>query len=302
MNGATPPGEQICADPNPKAGLGPRLVGRPRPVRCSFDPHLASAQLDATRYVRRPGRGSFPRAELNSVLWAVPGWRHAIWLVAIGCSGQPFAAAFPLLPVVRQKGAAMTRVLIVGDDPAAAESLAFLLGGAGFETSVTAEGLRALVEFDRAGADVLLLDVVLPGMSGIEVLRRLRASSSVPVIMTTARDGELDKVLALELGADDYVMKPYSVPELIARIGAPRRRGAADGPVRGAVLVAGDLRMDVTRHTVTIAGVDAALPLREFLLLESCCGTRAGWSPASDSSNFCGASTARRPIGRWIST
>jgi two-component system response regulator RegX3 len=162
-------------------------------------------------------------------------------------------------------------VLIVEDEESFADPLAFLLRKEGFTTAVAITGQQALEEFDRNGADIVLLDLMLPGMSGTDVCRQLRTRSAVPVIMVTARDGEIDKVVGLELGADDYVTKPYSARELIARIRAVLRRGGDDaeaalgGP---AVLAAGPVRMDVERHTVTVAGEEIPLPLKEFDLLE----------------------------------
>ena len=119
----------------------------------------------------------------------------------------------------------MTSVLIVEDEESLADPLAFLLRKEGFEATVVADGPSALAEFERAGADIVLLDLMLPGMSGTDVCKQLRSRSSVPVIMVTARDSEIDKVVGLELGADDYVTKPYSARELIARIRAVLRRG-----------------------------------------------------------------------------
>ena len=165
----------------------------------------------------------------------------------------------------------MTRVLIVEDEESFADPLAFLLRKEGFTTAVAITGQQALEEFDRNGADIVLLDLMLPGMSGTDVCKHLRARSAIPVIMVTARDSEIDKVVGLELGADDYVTKPYSARELIARIRAVLRRGGDDaeaalgGP---AVLAAGPVRMDVERHTVTVAGEEIPLPLKEFDLLE----------------------------------
>src|SRR5689334_14701956 len=140
----------------------------------------------------------------------------------------------------------------------------------GFEVAVAATGPEALAEFDRGGADLVLLDLMLPGLSGTEVCRQLRQRSSVPVIMLTARDSEIDKVVGLELGADDYVTKPYSARELIARVRAVLRRGGEAGADDGTpgVLAAGPVRMDVERHVVSVNGTDVALPLKEFDLLE----------------------------------
>jgi two-component system, OmpR family, response regulator RegX3 len=164
----------------------------------------------------------------------------------------------------------MTSVLIVEDEESLADPLAFLLRKEGFEATVVTDGPSALAEFDRAGADIVLLDLMLPGMSGTDVCKQLRARSSVPVIMVTARDSEIDKVVGLELGADDYVTKPYSARELIARIRAVLRRGGdVDDPGIGdGVLEAGPVRMDVERHVVSVNGEPITLPLKEFDLLE----------------------------------
>lgn len=164
----------------------------------------------------------------------------------------------------------MTRVLIVEDEGSFADPLAFLLRKEGFSAAVAATGQQALEEFERNGADIVLLDLMLPGMSGTDVCKQLRTRSAVPVIMVTARDSEIDKVVGLELGADDYITKPYSARELIARIRAVLRRGGeeTDGPLGPAVLEAGPVRMDVERHTVTVAGEEVSLPLKEFDLLE----------------------------------
>jgi two-component system response regulator RegX3 len=165
----------------------------------------------------------------------------------------------------------MTSVLIVEDEESLADPLAFLLRKEGFEVTVVGDGPSALAEFDRSGADIVLLDLMLPGMSGTDVCKQLRTRSGVPVIMVTARDSEIDKVVGLELGADDYVTKPYSARELIARVRAVLRRGGEvgaeiDGPP--GVLEAGPVRMDVERHVVSVNGMEVALPLKEFDLLE----------------------------------
>ena len=165
----------------------------------------------------------------------------------------------------------MTRVLIVEDEESFADPLAFLLRKEGFTAAVAADGQQALDEFDRNGADIVLLDLMLPGMSGTDVCKQLRLRSAVPVIMVTARDSEIDKVVGLELGADDYVTKPYSARELIARIRAVLRRGGengGDGELAPLVLAAGPVRMDVERHVVTVDGGEVSLPLKEFDLLE----------------------------------
>ncbi|WP_280265927.1 response regulator transcription factor [Nocardia wallacei] len=165
----------------------------------------------------------------------------------------------------------MTSVLIVEDEESLADPLAFLLRKEGFEVTLVGDGPSALAEFDRSGADIVLLDLMLPGMSGTDVCKQLRTRSSVPVIMVTARDSEIDKVVGLELGADDYVTKPYSSRELIARIRAVLRRGVGeeiDGSSESGVLEAGPVRMDVDRHTVQVNGKPVTLPLKEFDLLE----------------------------------
>ncbi|WP_294498025.1 response regulator transcription factor [uncultured Rothia sp.] len=163
----------------------------------------------------------------------------------------------------------MSKILIVEDEEALSDPLAFLLGREGFQTVVVDNGLDALPTFEREGADLVLLDVMLPGMPGTEVCRKLREVSSVPIIMLTAKDSELDKVFGLELGADDYVTKPYSARELIARIRAVlRRRSAEPDTPTDAVLTGGPARMDIDRHVVTVNGEEVPMPLKEFELLE----------------------------------
>jgi two-component system, OmpR family, response regulator RegX3 len=163
----------------------------------------------------------------------------------------------------------MTRVLVVEDEESFSDALSYMLRREGFEAVVAGTGPDALAEFDRAGADIVLLDLMLPGLSGTEVCRALRSRSGVPIIMLTAKDSEVDKVVGLELGADDYVTKPYSARELVARIRAVlRRRGEAAEPPADGVLEAGPVRMDVERHVVAVDGETVALPLKEFDLLE----------------------------------
>jgi two-component system response regulator RegX3 len=159
-------------------------------------------------------------------------------------------------------------VLIVEDEESFADPLAFLLRKEGFTAAVASTGQQALEEFDRNGADIVLLDLMLPGMSGTDVCKALRQRSTVPVIMVTARDSEIDKVVGLEIGADDYVTKPYSARELIARVRAVLRRGGEAGDGEPQVLAAGPVRMDVERHVVTVDGTEIPLPLKEFDLLE----------------------------------
>ncbi|AGP31674.1 response regulator transcription factor [Corynebacterium terpenotabidum] len=169
-------------------------------------------------------------------------------------------------------------VLIVEDEESLAEPLAFLLEREGFTVTTATDGPSALDLWKRASTpgypegpvDIVLLDLMLPGMSGTEVCRQLRTVSSVPVIMVTARDSEIDKVVGLEIGADDYVTKPYSARELIARMRAVLRRGgeAERDDAAARVLRGGRVAMDVERHVVTVAGEEIALPLKEFDLLE----------------------------------
>ena len=162
----------------------------------------------------------------------------------------------------------MTRVLVVEDEDSISDPLSYLLRQEGFEVAVAANGPDGLAEFDRGGADIVLLDLMLPGLSGTEVCRTLRAKSSVPVIMLTARDSEVDKVVGLELGADDYVTKPFSSRELVARVRAVLRRGSEAEDLLPAALEAGPVRMDVDRHVVSVSGVQTPMPLKEFELLE----------------------------------
>ncbi|WP_346620219.1 response regulator transcription factor [Blastococcus montanus] len=164
----------------------------------------------------------------------------------------------------------MSRVLVVEDEESFSDALSYMLRREGFDTVVAANGPDALAEYDRDGADIVLLDLMLPGLPGTEVCRALRARGNVPIIMLTAKDSEIDKVVGLELGADDYVTKPYSARELVARIRAVlRRRGeAAEAASSDGVLVAGPVRMDVERHVVAVDGEQVSLPLKEFDLLE----------------------------------
>jgi two-component system response regulator RegX3 len=161
----------------------------------------------------------------------------------------------------------MTRVLVVEDEESYSDALSYMLRKEGFAVALAADGQAALDEFERNGADIVLLDLMLPGIPGTEVCRRIRQVSTVPVIMVTAKDDEVDKVVGLELGADDYVTKPYSPRELVARIRAVLRRGESV-ELAPATLEAGPVRMDVERHQVTVAGQEVTLPLKEFELLE----------------------------------
>lgn len=163
----------------------------------------------------------------------------------------------------------MTKVLVVEDEESFSEAIAFMLGKEGFEVTVAASGPVALEEFERNGADLILLDLMLPGMSGSEVCRIIRQKSSVPIIMVTAKADEIDKIVGLEIGADDYVTKPYSSRELVARIRAVLRRHTdVEEELFTSVLEVGPVRMDIERHTVAVRGEPVALPLKEFDLLE----------------------------------
>ena len=164
----------------------------------------------------------------------------------------------------------MSRILVVEDEESFSEALAYLLGKEGFEVVVADTGTAAVELFDKHGADLVLLDLMLPGLSGTEVCKQLRARSAVPIIMLTAKDAEIDKVVGLELGADDYVTKPYSSRELIARIRAVLRRHSDLGEIieDNGSLIAGPVRMDVDRHQVSVNNTSIALPLKEFELLE----------------------------------
>jgi two-component system response regulator RegX3 len=157
---------------------------------------------------------------------------------------------------------------VVEDEESFSEALSYLLRREGYEVEVAGSGPDALATFERTGADLVLLDLMLPGLSGTEVCRELRTRSHVPIIMVTARDSEIDKVVGLELGADDYVTKPFSSRELVARIRAVLRRHAEPEELMLDVVEAGPVRMDVERHVVTVDSEPVQLPLKEFDLLE----------------------------------
>jgi two-component system response regulator RegX3 len=162
----------------------------------------------------------------------------------------------------------MARLLVVEDEESIADPLAYMLTKEGFEVEVANTGPEALALFDRSGADLVLLDLMLPGLSGTEVCRAIRSRSAVPVIMLTARDSEVDKVVGLEIGADDYVTKPFSSRELVARVRAVLRRQSEPLELIESILEAGPVRMDTDRHIVTVEGKATQLPLKEFELLE----------------------------------
>jgi two-component system response regulator RegX3 len=165
----------------------------------------------------------------------------------------------------------MTKILIVEDEISFSEAISFLLGKEGFETDVAENGRIALELFKKSSYDLVLLDLMIPEVSGIDVCRAIRTTSLVPIIMLTAKDSEVDKVVGLELGADDYVTKPYSSRELVARIKAVLRRGtpdSADMNSDSSIQVSGRIRMDVDRHQVSVNEILINLPLKEFELLE----------------------------------
>lgn len=163
----------------------------------------------------------------------------------------------------------MSSVLVVEDEQSLREPLVYILEREGFEVFEAADGPAALVEWKERTPDLILLDLMLPGMSGVDVCREIRNHSTVPIIMVTAKDSEVDKVVGLEIGADDYVVKPYSTRELLARIKAVLRRGSVPDARRPrTVIEAGPVRIDTDRHAVTVSGEPVTLPLKEFELLE----------------------------------
>jgi two-component system response regulator RegX3 len=162
----------------------------------------------------------------------------------------------------------MTRVLVVEDEQSLREPLVYLLQKEGFDVIEAADGNAALEVFKTSGADLILLDLMLPGLSGNEVCRVIRQTSTVPIIMLTAKDSEIDKVVGLEIGADDYVTKPYSTRELLARMKAVLRRNVEPQVEPTSILEAGPVRMDLERHEVLVHGRKVAMPLKEFELLE----------------------------------
>jgi len=163
----------------------------------------------------------------------------------------------------------MTKILIVEDESSFSDALEFLLGKEGFSVITAATGTEALKKFEQGGIDLILLDLMIPEISGTEVCRQIRAKSKVPIIMLTAKDSEVDKVVGLEIGADDYVTKPYSARELVARINAVlRRNGSESTSVESDVITVQGIRMDIDRHQVSVNGIPVSLPLKEFELLE----------------------------------
>lgn len=162
----------------------------------------------------------------------------------------------------------MTRVLVVEDEQSLREPLVYLLEKEGYEVAEAEDGAKALKHFEANGADIILLDLMIPEVNGNEVCRIIRQTSAVPIIMLTAKDSEIDKVVGLEIGADDYVTKPYSTRELLARMKAVLRRKVEPSVSSTGLLEAGSIRMDVERHIVTVNGQKVSMPLKEFELLE----------------------------------
>ena len=163
----------------------------------------------------------------------------------------------------------MTRILLVEDQESLSEPLAILLERDGYAVTIAADGHEALAEFAKGATDLVLLDLMLPGIPGMDVCREIRKTSAVPIIMLTAKDTEVDIVVGLELGADDYVTKPYRSSELLARIKAVLRRKAVEADTHEAdTLAVGNISMDVERHRVTVGGTPVPMPLKEFDLLE----------------------------------
>ncbi len=162
----------------------------------------------------------------------------------------------------------MTRVLVVEDEQGLREPLVYMLEKEGYDVIEAADGNLALEAFKTSEPDIILLDLMLPGISGNEVCRVIRQTSNVPVIMLTAKDGEIDKVVGLEIGADDYVTKPYSTRELLARMKAVLRRNSEPSQLEEGMLIGGPVSMDINRHIVFVHGEKVAMPLKEFELLE----------------------------------
>lgn len=161
----------------------------------------------------------------------------------------------------------MSKVLVIEDEESFREALEFILTKEGFTVTLAASGTEGIEVFDRVNPDIVLLDLMLPGMSGTEVCKAIRTKSKTPIIMLTAKDAEIDKVVGLELGADDYVTKPYSTPELIARIRAVLRRGSSNATTQDDVINLGGIKLDAARHSVQVNGKELSMPLKEFELL-----------------------------------
>jgi two-component system, OmpR family, response regulator RegX3 len=173
-----------------------------------------------------------------------------------------------LAELLEQRDTSMPRILLIEDEESLGEALEYQLGREGYAVERATNGAEGLARFKTAGADLLLLDLMLPGLSGEDICREIRKSSSVPIIMLTARDTEIDKVVGLEIGADDYITKPFSTRELLARIKAVLRRVTSDGAADGRVLEGGGIRLDPERFEVTVRNEHVHLPRKEFELLE----------------------------------
>ena len=162
----------------------------------------------------------------------------------------------------------MTKILLVEDEKSLSEPLSYLLRREGYEVQVVDNGLAAVSAVEATTPDLMLLDLMLPGLPGTEVCREVRQRSSLPIIMLTAKDSEVDIVVGLELGADDYVTKPYSSRELLARIKAVLRRRAEDPHASQSILEYHGIVLDSDRHQLVVRGTPVSLPLKEFELLE----------------------------------
>jgi two-component system, OmpR family, response regulator RegX3 len=167
-----------------------------------------------------------------------------------------------------QHRSATPKILVVEDEPALVDALEYALSSEGFAVTASRDGEAALAVFGRERPDLVLLDLMLPGLAGTEVCKRIRSVSSVPIIMLTAKDTEIDKVVGLELGADDYVTKPFSMRELVARVRAVLRRGVEAPDSDGTAVEVRGVRVDPDRHEVTVRGRGVDLPPKEFALLE----------------------------------
>jgi two-component system response regulator RegX3 len=162
----------------------------------------------------------------------------------------------------------MTKILVVEDEAGMRDPLVYLLRSEGYEVIEAEDGESAVSIFNKEGADLVLLDLMIPKLNGKDVCKDLRATSDVPIIMLTAKDTEIDKVIGFEIGADDYVTKPYSKNELLARMKAVLRRSVGPREAENGMLEAGPIRMDIERHTVFFNDVKVNMPLKEFELLE----------------------------------
>ena len=174
---------------------------------------------------------------------------------------------------MRRTGWYVPKVLVVDDEESLLDAIRYALSREGMEVVTARDGAEAISDFEVERPDLVVLDLMLPTQSGWDVCRRIRASSAVPILMLTARDAEVDRVVGLEMGADDYVTKPFSLRELVARVRALLRRAGPyqNGPAAsppGAVLEVAGIRLDQERHEVSVRGEPVSLPLKEFELLE----------------------------------